>query len=317
MLTPEIFVQSAIWMYDIEMVDIRTFDLNLIRVLDALLDEGSVTRAASRLALTQPAVSGALAHLRDALGDPLFVRAQRGLVPTPRALDLALPVKRLLQEAEAIVRPSAFDPASSEFQVSVSASDYAQRVLLTPFLSMLRKDARGIRLAVRPLLGSDLPRMMARGAVDLALLTPEEGPEQLISRRLFDDRYVCAVRRGHPLSTGVLSLDAFCDLDQALVSPQGGGFRGPVDAALDALGRSRRVAVSVPSFLALLDVLAETDLIAAVSERLVRSAPDLELQPLPVAVPEFTIIAAWHERTRHDPAQNWLRARLVDFAGAV
>ncbi|QAY80029.1 LysR family transcriptional regulator [Sphingosinicella sp. BN140058] len=299
------------------MVDIRTFDLNLIRILDALLDEGSVTGAASRLGLTQPAVSGALARLRHALGDPLFVRAQRGVVPTPRALDLALSVKRVLREAEAILQPSAFDPASAQFQVSVSASDYTQRVLLTPFLSILGRDAPGLRLAIRPLLGGSLLPLMARGSVDLALLTLEEAPEQLISRRLFDDRYVCAMRRGHPLSAGVLNLDAFCDLKHALVSPQGGGFRGRVDAALDVLGRSRHVAVSVPSFLALLDILAETDLIAAIPERLVRSAPDLEQQPLPVAVPEFTIIAAWHERTRHDPAQNWLRARLADFAGAA
>ena len=299
------------------MADIRTFDLNLLRTFDALIDERSVTRAAGRLALSQPAVSAALARLRSALGDPLFVRAQRGLVPTPRALSLAEPVKRLLNDVETIVRPSEFDPASAQFKLSVSASDYTQRVLLTPFLAVLQREAPGARLAVRALQGARLSGLIARGDLDLALLTPEEAPPTLLARRLFVDRYVCAMRRDHPAAGGNLDLDRFCALDHALVSPDGGGFRGPVDAALEALGRTRRVAVSAPSFLGVLDVIEQTDLVAAVPERLVRKAPNLVVSALPIEVPGFTIIGAWHERTRHDPAQRWVRRRLALFAESL
>jgi len=296
------------------MADIRTLDLNLLRALDALLDERSVTRAAARLGLTQPAVSGALARLREAFGDPLFVRTQRGVLPTPRAQALAGPLRRLLADAEALVRPAEFDPATAEMLLRLAATDYAERTLVAPFLAALRAEAPRARLAVRPLEEAHVLAQMERGDFDLALMRLEAAPPALYALRLLDERYVCALRADHPDAAGPLSLDRFCALDHALVSLAGGGFRGPTDTALAALGRRRRVAVSVPSFLALPALLRASDLVAAVPERLLRGVSGVALLPLPLDVPGFTMIAAWHERTHHDPAHRWARTLLAAVA---
>ena len=291
--------------------DIRALDLNLLRTLDALLDERSVTRAASRLSLTQPAVSGALARLREAFDDPLFVRARHGVLPTPRALALATPVKRLLADAEALVRPPAFDPATAELLVSVSATDYGQRTLVRPFLTALRERAPRVRVAVWPLEGGRVRDQLEHGDIDLAFTLPEEAPAPFHSRRLHDDRYVCALRAGHPAAAaGGLTLDRFCALDHVLVSPKGGGFRGATDVALEAVGRSRRVALSVPGFLVLPDMLRASDLVAVVPGRLLSEEPGIALLTPPLDIPGFTMIAAWHERTQHDVVHRWMRSLL-------
>jgi len=130
-------------------VDIKTVDLNLLKAFDALMDERSVTRTAARLAVTQPAVSGMLNRLRESFGDLLFVRTQRGMVPTPRALELAGPVKHVLAQVETLLRPSAFDPASASFTLSIATTDYALKAVVTPFLAALRPLAPAIRVAVR------------------------------------------------------------------------------------------------------------------------------------------------------------------------
>lgn len=295
------------------MRDIRTLDLNLLRALDALLDEGSVTRAAERLALTQPAVSGMLTRLRESFDDPLFVRAQRGLVPTPRAQALALPIKRVLGEIESLLLPPAFDPLSTSLTLSIAATDYAQRTLLVPLLAALRQQAPGIRIAVRPIEDERLQRQLEIGELDLAILTPETAHDGLHARELYQERYVCALREGHPAADD-LTLERFCSLDHAIVSLAGGGFHGVTDEALARLGMARRVSLSVPSFLMLLEVLRSSDLIALLPSRLVRPADGLRTLEPPLAVPGFTKIVAWHERTHHHPAHRWVRSLLVELS---
>lgn len=295
------------------MRDIRTLDLNLLRALDALLDEGSVTRAAERLALTQPAVSGMLTRLRESFDDPLFVRAQRGLVPTPRAQALALPIKRVLGEIESLLLPPAFDPASAGLTLNIAATDYAQRTLLVPLLAALRQQAPGIRIAVRPVDEERLQRQLEVGELDLAILTPETAHDGLHARELYQERYVCALREGHP-AADALTLERFCALDHAIVSLAGGGFYGVTDEALAGLGVARRVSLSVPSFLMLLEILRSSDLIALLPSRLVRPGDGLRVLEPPLAVPGFTKIVAWHERTHHHPAHRWVRALLVELS---
>src|SRR6516225_214636 len=136
--------------FAIMQTDIRTVDLNLLRTLDALLDERNVTKAAQRLSLTQPAVSGMLTRLRESFDDPLFVRTQRGIVPTLRALELAAPLKQILGEIDALLRPPAFDPATAELTLSIASTDYALQVVVLPFLEALRRKASGVRVAVVP-----------------------------------------------------------------------------------------------------------------------------------------------------------------------
>ncbi|WP_156678148.1 LysR family transcriptional regulator [Sphingomonas profundi] len=299
------------------MRDIRTIDLNLLRALDALLDERHVSKAAYRLGVTQPAVSGMLTRLRESFDDPLFVRSQRGVQPTLRALTLAAPVKQILEEIEALLRPAAFDPATASFTLTIAATDYALQAIVVPFVTALRRQAPGIRVATRPVDNALVARQFERGELDLALMTPDTAPPDLHSRRLFDETYVCALRAGHPDADGTLSLDRFCALDHALVSFSGGAFHGVTDEVLAGLHRHRHVALSFHSFLALAEVLRATDLIAVVPHRLAAGADGLVFVNPPVAVPGFTKLAVWHGRTHNDEGQRWIRALLLQTSGAA
>lgn len=296
--------------------DIRHLDFNLLKALDALLDERSVTRAAERLALTQPAVSGMLTRLRESFGDPLFVRAQRGIVPTLRAEQLAAPVKQLLSDIESLLQPQGFDPIIANMTVSIASTDYALRAVVVPFLVALRVRAPNIRVAVQPVDNQQLLSQLDRGEIDLALLTPETTAVGLHAAPLFDERYVCVMRADHPDATGEsLSLERFCALDHVLVSSSGGAFHGVTDQALARIGRSRRVTVSVTSFLVLPEILLASDLIAVVPRRLAMHADGLIMLEPPVDIPGFSKTVAWHERTHHDPGIKWLRSLLIETCG--
>ncbi|WP_417066643.1 LysR family transcriptional regulator [Niveibacterium terrae] len=295
------------------MRDLKTTDLNLLKALNALLDERSVTRAAERLNVTQPAMSGMLTRLRESFSDPLFARAQRGVVPTQRALELAGPLKQILGEIDALLQPTVFDPVAASFTLSVAATDYALSAVAVPFLSALKRKAPNIKLALLPVQDLQLQSQLEKGDLDLALVTPETTAPGLHARRLFDERYVCVMRVGHPAaSEPELSLERFCALDHALVSYSGGGFSGVTDEALKKLGRSRRVSLSVKSFLVLPDILRASDLVAVVPRRLVAGLPGLALFEPPVEIPGFTKLVVWHERTHRDPGQRWLRDLLVE-----
>lgn len=301
-----------------QQANIRNVDLNLLVVFDALLDELSVTRASARLSASQPAVSHALRRLRQLFDDPLFVRNQRGLTPTPRATELREPIKRLLAEAEGIIRPVAFDPANARATVTISTTDYMQFALLLPLISLLRDKAPGISLILRSLEISDLRNRMAAGDIDIAITTPEFAEADFRSRFLYRERYVCAVRADHPLARTPGDLDAFCAYEHILVSPAGGSASGPTDEALARLGRSRHIAISAPNFLILPHLLIGTDLVAVVPERLVKGMENrlAIFDPL-VAIPDFDVIAIWHPRMQNDPLHRWLRGQLHDVAQSV
>lgn len=298
--------------------DIRKLDLNLLRALDALLDERSVTRAADRLALTQPAVTGMLNRLRESFDDPLFVRAQRGIVPTARAEALARPIKQLLADVEGMLQPDAFDPQTAGMTIKVASTDYALRAIVVPFLSTLRQHAPNIRISVLPIDDQLLQVQMDRGDVDLALVATEPAVPGLHTQLLFDERYVCVMRADHPdAKASPLSLERFCALDHVLVSPSGGGFSGVTDEALRSIGRERRVTVSVTSFLILPEILSVSDLIAVVPRRLAIRQAGLAIVEPPVEIPGFSKLLAWHERTHRDAGYRWLRALMAETAATL
>ncbi|RIL05203.1 MAG: transcriptional regulator [Proteobacteria bacterium] len=296
--------------------ELRRIDLNLLLALDALLDERNVTRAARRLGVTQPALSGALGRLRALFDDPLFVRTRHGVVPTPRAEALAEPLARWLADARELVAPARFEPAASERTFSISANDYMQHALLVPFARALERRAPRAALALWPQ-PEDLAAQLARGALDLAVTIAEWAPPDLPSRALYEERYVGIVRRGHAWTRRRPSLDAFCAAKHVLVSPAGGGLRGPTDDALALLGRQRRVALTVSSFLLVPGVVASRELVAVVPERLLGRQPGVARFALPVDLPPIRAIAVWHPRWHRDPAHAWARALLAEVAASI
>lgn len=299
------------------MRDIKSIDFNLLKALDVLLEERNVTRASVRLNITQPAMSGVLTRLRDSFDDPLFVRTQRGVVPTQRALALAQPLRQILSEIDALWQPPYFEPASASFTLSIAATDYAQSAIAVPFLTALRQRAPHIKVALLPVQDQQIQRDLEQGALDLALITPETTPPDLHAKRVFDEHYVCVMRAEHPAAKEALDLDTFCALDHALVSYQGGGFAGITDDALARLGRTRRVCLSVKSFLVLPEILRASDLIAVVPSRLVTGLPGLVCCKPPLEVPGFTKVLAWHERTHRDLGHRWLRELLFETCGGA
>jgi DNA-binding transcriptional LysR family regulator len=299
------------------MRDIRRIDLNLLVALDALLEERSVTRAASRLALTQPTVSAMLARLRKLFVDPLFVRYQRGMQPTPRAIALAPALKQWLAEANSLVTGDRFDPSTAQITASLAANDYVQSVLIVPFIGKLRRQAPNAQLAVRSSQFEDVTAVLADGALDLCVTSNVELPSrELPSRVLYEESYIGVVRRGHPLKAKrAVTLDEFCRYGHVMVSPTDGRFVGPPDEALASIGRTRRVVVSAPGFLILPEILMADDLIAVVPERMLRGRMEgLRTFSLPLPVQGFSVILVWHRRLQNDPAHRWLRELLAATA---
>jgi DNA-binding transcriptional LysR family regulator len=283
-------------------------DLNLLVTLDTLLAERSVTRAAERLNLSQPSVSVQLARLREAFGDPLLVPAQRGMRPTARADELRAPLREALEALGRAVAPSRpFDPAEATTTWRVAAADYAETAILLPMLAGLRAAAPHTRLAVVEAVPSRMARQLEQGEIDLFFHTSVGAPPGLHRRVLFDERYVLAGRAGHPRLRRRPTLAQFCALEHVVVSPGGGGFLGPTDEALARQGLTRRVVLSVPHFLFMMSVLAGTDVVAMLPERLARGAPGLRVVEAPLEVPGYEMAMLWHERRHRDPGHRWLR----------
>ena len=293
------------------MTDNRNLDLNLLRALSVLLEECNVSRTAERLHVTQPTVSGMLSRLRIIFGDPLFVRTQRGLLPTPRAEALAPSLRQLIKDATALVNPAEFDPQTSTATLSVSVNDYMQSVLIVPLVAELRRSAPNMKLAIRNLEVAGLTSMLASGKIDVAITIPEFVDSTLRTRFLYREEYVAVVRKKHPIQSRRVSLKRFLDYDHVLVSPSDGSFEGPTDNVLKELGSSRRVALSVPSFFTLTEVLQEDDLIAFMPRRFfTRWSKNLRTITAPIDVPGFDVITAWHPRTDTESAHTWMRQQL-------
>ena len=300
------------------MADIRNLDLNLLRAFSVLLAERNVSRTAKILHVTQPTVSGMLARLRVIFDDPLFVRTQRGLLPTPRAEELEPAILKLVSDAEELVKPNAFDPETSDATTIISVNDYMQSVLIVPMLALLRQQAPNMRVGVRNLEIAELPAMLMRGEIDMAVTIPEFVDSTLCTQFLYREEYVAVVRDQHPIRTKQVSLKKFLSCDHVLVSPSDGSFSGPTDDVLKGLGVSRRVAISVPSFHVLKEVLQEDDFIAFMPKRLfARQTGNLRIIKTPIDVPGFDVIAAWHTRTNSEPVHNWIRTKLLDVADSV
>ncbi|MEO9385567.1 LysR family transcriptional regulator [Chromobacterium phragmitis] len=281
----------------------------MLHTLEILLEERNVTRAAARLHLSQPAVSAQLARLRELLDDPLLLPAQRGMRPTAKAEQLLAPLQTALRQLRETLDASRdFDPAAADMTLRLACTDYAQAVAVLPFIQRLRRLAPGIRLAVRHLDAARLLRQAESGEVDLALISPDYAPPGLHARPLFDDRYVLIGRPGHPNWREGITLERYLELEHVVVSLGSGDFSTAVDEALAEQGLARRVALSAASFLLVPEIVAQTDYVALMPQRLVlASRVPLAMADCPFAVPGFGVSMAWHPRNHGHPGQRWLR----------
>lgn len=290
-------------------------DLNLLITLDVLLAEGSVARAAKRLRLSPSAMSRALARLRDTTGDPLLVRAGRGLVQTPRALELRKQVSRLVQEAQAVLRPAqALAMAQVLRTFTLRTSDEFVERFGPALLDRIAKDAPGVRLRFVNKTDKD-NAPLREGSVDLEIgvVDPTASPE-VLTQALFRDRLIGVVRSDHPLSQGGISAARFAEGRHLYVSRRGQD-RGQIDDALEAQGLTRQIGSIVASFSTAIALARNTDLIASVPERYTPDRRDLFCFALPVSLPAFTVAMLWHPRLDADLAHRWLRGCLREVCG--
>ncbi|RQO45025.1 LysR family transcriptional regulator [Pseudomonas sp. KBW05] len=286
-------------------------DLNLLITLDALLAEGSVAGAAKRLRLSPSAMSRALARLRETTGDPLLVRAGRGLVPTPRALALREHVSRLVLDAHAVLRPAqTLDMARVERTFTLRTSDEFVENFGPALLARIAEDAPGVRLRFVNKTDKD-SAWLRDGSVDLetGVVDANASPE-LLTQALFRDRLIGVVRSSHPLSQGDISVQRYAEGQHVYVSRRGQD-RGQIDEALDAQGLSRQIGTIVTGFSTAIALARATDLIASVPERYTAHQREgLHSFALPLALPTFTVAMLWHPRLDADLGHRWLRGCL-------
>ena len=299
-------------------MDIRHIDLNLLPVLDALLRHRSVTLAAQELAMSQSAISTNLSRLREMLGDALFVRTGRGLLPTPRAASLTEPVAAILEQVrDKVLSSNEFDPAHAKRTFTVCHSDVGSYVLWPRIVLAVAKRAPDIRLQLKLLAQPQIPEALESGAIDLAIGAYPDLPASLFQRRLFERQYVGIVRAGHPLVGKRLTPALFAKTPQ-LVVRLASGVQDLVDKALAQKNLVRTTTIDMPSYLMLPPLLEAGNFLAVIpgqlSDAFARHGHFKSLK-LPIPLPASVIKLHWHRRFHEDPGNVWLRGVIGGLFG--
>jgi len=293
-------------------------ELSALRALSALLADKSVSKAAERLDMSQPAMSMQLRRLRGMFNDPLLVRGQGGLIPTPRALQLQPEVEDVLQRADNLVNvtPDAISAKTLRLRISIIATDYAQHIVLSEIMERLEAEAPHLHVDVRLANPSRGPQWMEDGEVDLGI-----GPESALSGRmhfdeLFRDRPVCILGKRFFAQEDELPLNQFCATPQVRIAPvRSGYFDHGIDRALERMGRDRHVVLTMESFIMVPKVVTRRPLLATIPARLLKHmyvSRDVWQAPLPIELPELSIGMYWHERTHRSPVHRWFRTLVRD-----
>lgn len=293
------------------------YDLNLLPVFLALMEERSVTRAAARLGVTQPALSNSLNRLRDTLRDPLFIRERYGIRPTQLAEEIAPTIEAALAQLDdLIVTQQEFQPANAERLFVLAPNSYVELVLMPALVAKTQELAPGIKLRMTPF-GSDLAETGAvSGTTAMVLGRIIDPPDSLVVQHLMDDGLACVLRRDHPDVGDHISREQYESLKHVNVLPPG-RLRAGLFQALGQKNLKREVAVSVTHFLAVPEMLAVTDYCATLPSLICRSLerdPRLKVLPTPLDLGTFPVQMAWHIRYRHDPAHRWLRSMIGELA---
>lgn len=297
-------------------MNLRSLDLNLLLVFDAVYGERSISRAAERLHLSQPTVSNALARLRERLGDPLFERSAQGMAPTPRAKKLAEPIRQALNMLERGLRDDdAFDFAQSTREFVVAVEDYGEAVILPGFIGWLAGVAPGIRIRIRPQSSAQLKAELRDGSVDLALdYFPLTDPA-CRSKCVLTETLMSLSRRDHPAVLERLSLELYLALPHIVLSGPSNA-RPMIDLALSKRGLQRHIAVTVPHFIAMPVMVQATDMICTLPRRMAHLYADnfrLRLHTVPLRIPQFPVYLVWHKAVEADAGHQWFRKHLMEF----
>lgn len=303
------------------MLDIPRRNLNLLVVLDALLSERSITRAAARLRMSQPAMSAAVNRLRDWLGDPLLVRAAGGYTLTTRATELIGPLRQILEDIDRTLQQSnRFDPASAQRTFRIAANDAFELVVLAPLVQRLQQAAPQVRLIIESTEGEIPVEALASGDVDLAWGHFEAIPTGLRSQVMMEDTLACLVRKDHPHIQGTMSLMQFCTAAHLMVALKGNTLPDLVQRRLAESGLALNIALTVPHMLAAPVIVMHSDHLLTLPTRVARRYADLlglALLPLPFDYPPFALSAVWHERAHRDPATVWLRETIRSVCDTI
>jgi DNA-binding transcriptional LysR family regulator len=296
---------------------LESLDLNLLVVFDAILKERNITRAARRVGLSQPAMSSALARLRRTFNDPLFVRTARGMQPTPYAQLLAPPIQRACElVASSLTLGADFDPHASTRSFALYMSDIGQGIFLPKLLPALEERAPRVKVKVLRIPERGAHEAMAAGDVDLAVGLFPDLKAGFFQQRLYRDEFVCLVRSDHPRAKGAISVKQFAEMRHAVVSSAGTGHEAAVERAFAAQKQHRRVALTIPHFMALPIIVARTNYIVTVPRRLAlafEGFPGIRIVEPPIRIEPFDIRQHWHERYHHDPANRWMRALVAEL----
>lgn len=297
-------------------MNLSKVDLNLFIVFDAIYTEANLTRAGQIVGITQPAVSNALSRLRETFNDPLFVRTAQGMVPTPMAQNIIGPVRNALALLRTSVQESRiFNPQQANKTFRISMTDLTEAVILPPLFQRLRRLAPTLVIESFPCKRRETTKELAAGRLDFAVDAPLNTDPQVRHVRLMQDRYVCAMRPGHPLAESKLTLDSYLGMTHIHISSRRNGL-GYVDLALGKMGLQRRVALRSQHYLMASQVLQQTDMVMTVPERFARRH-QLRHQPLPVEVPALETHLYWHESTDQDPANRWMREQIIELCERV
>jgi DNA-binding transcriptional LysR family regulator len=295
-------------------MNLRSMDLNLLVVFDAVMQERSVTRAANKVFLTQSAVSSALSRLRVQLKDELFLRGPGKLRPTQRAIELEHPIRAVLTDLERVLQPEAFDPQRHARSFTIATNDYFTAVVAPALAQLLAREAQAVDVRIMPT-GGRAYELLDSGEADLVCTSASTVPQRMRSELLIEDDYVCLVRKDHPFAKKPPTLAQYAKARHVLVSPRGDA-QGFVDEQLAERGLTRRVAMTVNHFAAAPQIVAESDMVLTVLRRIAqRFAPPKQTvmfdYPLkaPTALRQMSMI--WHARLGEHPAQQWLRQALV------
>lgn len=295
-------------------MNLNKVDLNLFIVFDAIYTEANLTRAGQIVGITQPAVSNALARLRETFNDPLFVRTAQGMVPTPMAQNIITPVRSALQLLRVSVQESrSFNPQEANKTYRISMTDLSESVVLPHLAARIRRLAPNVSIDSFLTKRRETTKELAAGRLDFVIDAPLNTDPQMRHVKLFEDRYVCVMRKGHPLAgKPKITLDDYLAQGHIHISTRRNGL-GHVDLALGKMGIQRRVVVRSQHYQMAPLVLESTDMVMTVPERFARRH-NLHWTTLPVEdVPSIESHLFWHESTDQDPANRWMREQIIEI----